>query len=41
MPENIIGKRVLVEGNATVKETSEHYVEDAGNQKKKLIKLKV
>lgn len=41
MPENIVGKRVLVEGNATVKETSEHYVEDAGNQKKKLIKLKV
>jgi len=45
MPENIVGKMVLVEGGATVKETSEemrkHYAEDAGNQTKKLRKLKV
>lgn len=44
MPENIVGKTVLVEGNATVKETSEemrkHYAEDAGKSKKEIEKIK-
>ena len=44
MPENIVGKTVLVEGNATVKETSEemrkHYAEDAGKSKKEIKKIK-
>ena len=38
MPENIVGKTVLIEGNATVKEVSEemrkHYAEDGGKTKK-------
>jgi hypothetical protein len=37
MPENIVGKTVLIEGSASVKETSEemrkHYAEDAGKSK--------
>lgn len=44
MPENIVGKTVLVEGNASVKETSEemrkHYAEDAGRSKKEIKKIK-
>ena len=44
MPENIVGKTVLVEGNATVKETSEemrkHYAEDAGKSRKEIEKIK-
>jgi hypothetical protein len=43
-PENIVGKTVLVEGNATVKETSEemrkHYAEDAGKSKEEITKIK-
>ena len=45
MPENIVGKTVLVEGNATVKEISEdlrkHYDEDAGKSKEEIAKIKV
>jgi hypothetical protein len=44
MPENIVGKTVLIEGNATVKETSEemrkHYAEDAGKSKDEIAKIK-
>ena len=44
MPENIVGKTVLIEGNATVKEVSEdmrkHYAEDAGKSKKEIAKIK-
>lgn len=44
MPENIVGKMVLVEGSATVKETSEemrkHYAEDAGKSKEEIAKIK-
>jgi len=44
MPENIVGKTVLVEGNATVKEVSEemrkHYAEDAGKSKDEIAKIK-
>jgi hypothetical protein len=44
MPENIVGKSVLVEGSATVKETSEemrkHYAEDAGKSKEEIAKIK-
>lgn len=44
MPENIVGKTVLVEGNATVKTTSEemrkHYAEDAGKSKDEIAKIK-
>jgi len=44
MPENIVGKTVLVEGSATVKETSEemrkHYAEDAGKSKEEIAKIK-
>ena len=44
MPENIVGKTVLVEGNATVKEISEdlrkHYAEDAGKSKEEIAKIK-
>ena len=44
MPENIVGKTVLIEGNATVKEVSEdmrkHYAEDAGKSKKEITKIK-
>ncbi len=44
MPENIIGKTVLVEGDAIVKTTSEemrrHYAEDAGKSKEEIEKIK-
>ena len=44
MPENIVGKTVLIEGNATVKEIPEdlrkHYAEDAGKSKKEIAKIK-
>lgn len=44
MPENIVGKTVLIEGVATVKEVSEamrrHYAEDAGKSKKEIAKIK-
>jgi len=44
MPENIVGKTVLVEGNATTKETSEqmrkHYAEDSGKSKEEIAKIK-
>lgn len=44
MPENIVGKTVLIEGNATVKEISEdlrkHYAEDAGKSKEEIAKIK-
>jgi len=44
MPENIVGKTVLIEGSATVKETSEemrrHYAEDAGKPKEEIAKIK-
>ena len=44
MPENIVGKTVLVEGTASVKETSEqmrkHYAEDAGKSKTEIAKIK-
>lgn len=44
MPENIVGKTVLVEGSATVKEVTEamrkHYAEDAGKSKAEIAKIK-
>ena len=44
MPENIVGKTVLIEGYATVKEVSEemrkHYAEDAGKSKEEISKIK-
>ncbi|MGZ8537018.1 MAG: DUF4920 domain-containing protein, partial [Flavisolibacter sp.] len=44
MPENIVGKTVLVEGTATVKEIPEsqrrHYAEDAGKSKEEIAKIK-
>jgi len=44
MPENIVGKTVLIEGAATVKEVSEdmrkHYAEDAGKSKEEIAKIK-
>lgn len=44
MPENIVGKTVLVEGNAVVKEVSEemrkHYAGDAGKSKEEIAKIK-
>jgi hypothetical protein len=44
MPENIVGKTVLIEGSATVKEISEemrrHYAEDAGKSAKEIAKIK-
>ncbi len=44
MPENIVGKTVLIEGNATIKEVSEemrkHYAEDAGKSKEEIAKIK-
>lgn len=44
MPENIVGKTVLIEGHATIKEVSEemrkHYAEDAGKAKKEIAKIK-
>lgn len=44
MPENIVGKTVLIEGSATVKEVSEdmrkHYAEDGGKSKKEIAAIK-
>jgi hypothetical protein len=44
MPENIVGKTVLVDGSAMVKEVSEemrkHYAEDAGKSKAEIAKIK-
>jgi hypothetical protein len=44
MPENIVGKTVLVEGTASVKEISEtmrkHFAEDAGKPKSEIEKIK-
>ena len=44
MPENIVGKTVLVEGAATVKEVSEemrkHYAEDAGKPRSEIAAIK-
>ena len=44
LPENIVGKTVLIEGAATVKETTEemrkHYAEDAGKSKEEIAKIK-
>ena len=44
MPENIVGKTVLVEGSASVKETSEemrkHFAEDGGKSKEEIAKIK-
>ena len=44
MPENIVGKTVLIEGHATVKEISEdlrkHYAEDAGKSKEEIANIK-
>jgi len=44
MPENIVGRTVLIEGNATVKDTPEatrkHYAEDAGKSKEEIAKIK-
>jgi hypothetical protein len=44
VPENIVGKTVLIEGSATVKETTEemrkHYAEDAGKSKDEIAKIK-
>ena len=44
MPENIVGKTVLIEGAATVKEVTEemrkHYAEDAGKSKEEIASIK-
>lgn len=44
MPENIVGKTVLIEGSATIKEVTEemrkHYAEDAGKSKKEIDAIK-
>jgi hypothetical protein len=44
MPENIVGKTVMIEGAATVKEVSEdmrkHYAEDAGKSKEEIASIK-
>lgn len=44
MPENIVGKTVLIEGNAVIKEVTEdmrkHYAEDAGKSKEEIAKIK-
>lgn len=44
MPENIVGKTVLIEGSATVKEVTEemrkHYAEDGGKSKKEIAAIK-
>jgi hypothetical protein len=44
MPENIVGKTVVIEGVATIKEISEdvrkHYAEDAGKSKEEIAKIK-
>ena len=44
MPLDIVGKKVIVEGDASVKEISEkmrkHYAEDAGKSKEEIEKIK-
>ncbi|HEV8283869.1 MAG TPA: DUF4920 domain-containing protein [Chitinophagaceae bacterium] len=44
MPKDIVGKTVVVDGEATVKEISEamrkHYAEDAGKSKEEIEKIK-
>ena len=44
MPENIVGKTVLIEGTAIVKTETEsmrkHYAEDAGKSKEEIAKIK-
>jgi len=44
MPSNIVGKTVLIEGSAVVKEVSEaqrrHYAEDSGKSKEEIEKIK-
>lgn len=44
MPENIVGKTVLIEGSATIKEVTEelrkHYAEDAGKSKEEIARIK-
>ena len=44
MPKDIVGKTVLVEGTASMKEESEekrkHYAEDAGKSKEEIKKIK-
>ena len=44
LPENIVGKTVLIEGTATVKETTEamrkHYAEDSGKSKEEIAAIK-
>ena len=44
MPENIVGKTVLIEGAATVKEVTEemrkHYAEDSGKSKEEIANIK-
>jgi hypothetical protein len=44
MPENIVGKLVVIDGDATVKEISEdarkHYAEDAGKSKDEIARIK-
>ena len=44
MPKDIVGKDVVVDGEATVKEVSEkmrkHYAEDAGKSKEEIAKIK-
>jgi hypothetical protein len=44
MPKDIVGKEVVLEGEATVKETSvkqlKHYAQDAGKSKEEINKIK-
>ncbi len=44
MPENLVGKTVVIEGTATIKEESEekpkHYAKDAGKSKDEIKKIK-
>jgi hypothetical protein len=44
MPANIVGKTVVIEGTAVIKEISEdlrkHYAEDAGKSKEEIAKIK-
>lgn len=44
MPKNIVGKEVVLDGEASVKETSvkqlKHYAEDAGKSKEEIAKIK-
>jgi hypothetical protein len=44
MPANIVGKTVVIEGSAVIKEVSEemrkHYAEDAGKSKEEIAKIK-